>query len=1416
MASGVGAVLLLTALSCFSYVDAAQVRGAESHRRAGATTTTTTSVTTTTTTTTGSSKCRAPNESPPACPPRTYSSKSTHGYCYYAERDIMISTYFLAAEDWCSVENKGKAGAADHFELGGHKVWFRKAGKEANCCNESPVPSKCPAPADPKLNCPPGTYPSKSTVGYCYSAEKNQMVSTYFLESTDYCPEEWRGKSKAEGGRLPFELNGVRVWMRATGKETNCCLDTPQKTVCPNVTETHQGCPPGTFASKTKLGYCYDSAKNQMVSTYFNKVQDWCVEYQIGNKAAGNGPYFIGTTKVWKRSAGRETNCCESTAVPKSCPLKADARTACPPGTYRHRNITGYCYYPGYRMMISTWYEPPTDWCAEEKKGNATGNESFVLSGTNVWFKKFGMEHECCEDKLVPNPCPSLTDVRPACPVGSYASKTVPGYCYWPATNKMISTYWMKEYDFCPTTKFGKPGGGQPFQIAGMNVWERQPGLDQGCCHSRKVQDPCPEYVEGKNRPCPAGSYPHKTKQGYCYYSALDKMVTTYFNATINWCTEKQTGKKIYKGSFLINGSPVWEVKRGRDLDCCSSAIVQARCPPLTGMQPECPVGTFKSRTIKGYCYYPPRGEMVSTYYVAGQDWCAAENRGMNASGTAPYTINGVTVWTRQKEMEPNCCYNRPVADPCPKESGVYDPCPPGSFKSKTKHGFCYAPGLGMISTYFKPETDWCPAKGIGKIFGIQPTLFSGKSVWVRSTEKIKGCCDETPQPDPCPLIKRAPTCPPGSYAATKWGYCYIPSKDEMVTTYWTEADWCGESFRGNSSGKASYKVHGWNVWTRRKGKDATICCGKHPMPNACPFKNDPRVPCPAGTYPAKGKTENYTEVVNGVSVTKTRNTTEHIGYCYDPKTNRMISTWHEPQTDWCVEKSTVNAGKGDSWKIGNVNVWARKAGKEANCCEDKTVESLCPLRNQTSNPGCPPGTFSSKSIRGYCYDPVKNQMVSTFFVPKTDSCPNTGAGAPHGQHPRTMSGINVWVRAYGKDTRPKYGCCAGLQVQRACPSIKEAPTCPPGTLAATNMTGLCYDPQRYQMVNTYFDPQKNYCPDLNVGLTNNSRPYKIYGLNVWVRQYGMIPNCCGKEIRQIPCRKANETRLACPPATYPSTDPTKVGICFDPYKNRTVSTFMNDTEDWCDQGDIQAKNAVDPKSEFKLNGVTVWLRSVGKLNTTNFATVTVPDYCPELQNDRTHIPPCPEGTYPSKIKAGYCYDGEKGQMVSTFYNPSIDFCQQSQKGNRAAPPQYAISGQTVWFRMSGLHKDCCYTTKMQNPCPLLTDKRVACPAGTWKSKYQEGYCFDPKLRQMVSTYLNVTEDWCWEKLLGDPDHGRKPYVINGVKVFMRKLGFEDGCCNIPAGVDLDKLTGYVPWHKSKLAVLRSKVGTRVASGILR
>ena len=78
-----------------------------------------------------------PNENDaPLCPVGTLACQSNQRYCYYPDRDIMVSTYMLPDLDYCPSKQIGNSNGNQPFTISGIPVWQRQKGKDTtNCSN---------------------------------------------------------------------------------------------------------------------------------------------------------------------------------------------------------------------------------------------------------------------------------------------------------------------------------------------------------------------------------------------------------------------------------------------------------------------------------------------------------------------------------------------------------------------------------------------------------------------------------------------------------------------------------------------------------------------------------------------------------------------------------------------------------------------------------------------------------------------------------------------------------------------------------------------------------------------------------------------------------------------------------------------------------------------------------------------------------------------------------------------------------------------------------------------------------------------------------------------------------------------------------------------------------------------------------
>ena len=77
----------------------------------------------------------AQGEDAPLCPVGTLACANNQRYCYYPDRDIMVSTSFDPTKDYCSVKQEGKQDGNQPMTVGGVNVWKRQQGIDRTCPN---------------------------------------------------------------------------------------------------------------------------------------------------------------------------------------------------------------------------------------------------------------------------------------------------------------------------------------------------------------------------------------------------------------------------------------------------------------------------------------------------------------------------------------------------------------------------------------------------------------------------------------------------------------------------------------------------------------------------------------------------------------------------------------------------------------------------------------------------------------------------------------------------------------------------------------------------------------------------------------------------------------------------------------------------------------------------------------------------------------------------------------------------------------------------------------------------------------------------------------------------------------------------------------------------------------------------------
>lgn len=112
-------------------------------------------------------------------------------------------------------------------------------------------------------------------------------------------------------------------------------------------------------------------------------------------------------------------------------------------------------------------------------------------------------------------------------------------------------------------------------------------------------------------------------------------------------------------------------------------------------------------------------------------------------------------------------------------------------------------------------------------------------------------------------------------------------------------------------------------------------------------------------------------------------------------------------------------------------------------------------VKMDVGNPPCPIGTFGCPNARGYCYDPKRDHMVSTYRIPNYDTPigeVETGKSSPY----LSDDGVTyLWFRQGGFDVN---GCKMGKPTM---------PPCPGGTAPCPTKPGVCWEPSRKIMITT-------------------------------------------------------------------------------------------------------------------------------------------------------------------------------------------------------------------------------------------------------------------------------------------------------------------------------------------------------------
>ena len=132
------------------------------------------------------------------------------------------------------------------------------------------------------------------------------------------------------------------------------------------------------------------------------------------------------------------------------------------------------------------------------------------------------------------------------CPAGTFQCPNgATGYCYDPSIKSMVSTYMVPEYDAPVGTSI--PGKSSPYiSIDGVtNLWPRISDQYDSTCGAMPNVPPCPKGTAQ----CPSG------KAGYCWYPAVNAMVTTFQESSNDVNTILPTYMFLVQSS-VFNGTP--------------------------------------------------------------------------------------------------------------------------------------------------------------------------------------------------------------------------------------------------------------------------------------------------------------------------------------------------------------------------------------------------------------------------------------------------------------------------------------------------------------------------------------------------------------------------------------------------------------------------------------------------------------------------------------------------------------------------------------------------------------------------------------------------------------------------------------------------------------------------------------------
>ena len=117
------------------------------------------------------------------------------------------------------------------------------------------------------------------------------------------------------------------------------------------------------------------------------------------------------------------------------------------------------------------------------------------INGVNVWPRQPCADKQLCPNIDAPSSCCPI-DGSVNCPAGTQHCDAQPGYCYWHEKDQMVSTYFIPDYDKCPSDSTSTKTN-LSYQIAGVNVWPRQGCADKKLCPNIDAPNSCKKKITG-------------------------------------------------------------------------------------------------------------------------------------------------------------------------------------------------------------------------------------------------------------------------------------------------------------------------------------------------------------------------------------------------------------------------------------------------------------------------------------------------------------------------------------------------------------------------------------------------------------------------------------------------------------------------------------------------------------------------------------------------------------------------------------------------------------------------------------------------------------------------------------------------------------------------------------------------------